>query len=251
MNNIDLNTCVPGQQLKLRNGDIVTYSDKFIRNDFTKYSHLVRNKKTGREWYADDGSYLKSAPEHPFDIIEILPMNTPDETNNKIDLNKCVPGQQLRRRDGVIVEYVKAEGHKYKPHAVGTKENHYYVATNGYLVDHGLECVCDIVEILPLPVNKSPTENTTFDELSRRIDVMQAFKQGKPIEVRQRAFGCTWTDAPLPCWDWPSFDYRIKQTPRVKWFVEDFGNLHLIADDKVEGTKLTGHKLVKFMEVME
>lgn len=43
-----------------------------------------------------------------------------------------------------------------------------------------------------------------------KIEVMQAFLDGKPIESRSRANN-NWGDCRMPNWDWGLCDFRIKQ----------------------------------------
>lgn len=44
------------------------------------------------------------------------------------------------------------------------------------------------------------------------IEVMEAFDRGSDIEVRGRR-DSEWEDASGPCWDWRTYDYRIKPEP--------------------------------------
>ena len=43
-----------------------------------------------------------------------------------------------------------------------------------------------------------------------KIEVMQAFIEGKEIQLRRRVSGTNWAISPAPAWAWDSFDYRIK-----------------------------------------
>lgn len=61
-----------------------------------------------------------------------------------------------------------------------------------------------------------------------KIEIMQAYQQGKPIQYRElcREY-CNWEDLESnetyePCWDWSSFDYRLKpnETKRIMTFDE-------------------------------
>ena len=65
---IDLNSCVPGQQVKLRDGRIATYNGLIDDNEI--YIHNVNNysyTSNGRFW-AEDTTKSKA------DVVEILPM---------------------------------------------------------------------------------------------------------------------------------------------------------------------------------
>ena len=44
-----------------------------------------------------------------------------------------------------------------------------------------------------------------------KIEVMQAFADGKKIEVTSSLTSDDWRDCSLPLWEWGCYDYRIKQ----------------------------------------
>lgn len=46
------------------------------------------------------------------------------------------------------------------------------------------------------------------------IAVMQAYADGKKIEIGYRGSG--WTDVEEPSWDWINYDYRIKPEPKYR-----------------------------------
>lgn len=60
-------------------------------------------------------------------------------------------------------------------------------------------------------------------ELERWIAVMQAAKDGKPIEVRTRSCELTWGTSCDPDWNWAQYDYRVKVEPEKitlwRWFL--------------------------------
>ena len=65
---IDLNTCVPGQQVKLRDETIATYNGVIDENEI--YTHAVDNysyTRRGSFWMEDDRT-------SPKDVVEILPV---------------------------------------------------------------------------------------------------------------------------------------------------------------------------------
>jgi len=137
---IDLNFCVKGQKVKLRDGTIGIYYG--LRYGDEIYPHNVYG------WsYMSNGKYWEDERVSKFDVIEILPM----ESTSCIDLNTCVPGQKLERRDGICVEYVR----KFKdstsdyPHVAGGET----YTHDGYYRRSKIEDEWDIVKILPL---KSP-----------------------------------------------------------------------------------------------
>jgi len=69
---VDLNTCVPGQLVELRNGNIVKYTQ---RNQTDKlYPHTVGDAR-----YTDDGYYYKSKEEDDDDVVKIFPLTKPEQ----------------------------------------------------------------------------------------------------------------------------------------------------------------------------
>lgn len=66
--NIDLNTCVRGQKVKLRDGTVVTYNGEIDENEI--YTHAVNGysyTRRGTFWNEDDRR-------SPKDVVEVLPM---------------------------------------------------------------------------------------------------------------------------------------------------------------------------------
>lgn len=53
-------------------------------------------------------------------------------------------------------------------------------------------------------------------DLRQKINVMQAFLDGKPVEV-QGLHSDVWTDIDDPVWNWDLCDYRIKQEEVCGW----------------------------------
>ena len=83
--NIDLNTCVRGQQVKLRDGTIATYDGVIDENEI--YTHAVNGysyTRRGTFWMEDDRTSTK-------DVVEILPIeeeptkSTPEPTHSFTD----------------------------------------------------------------------------------------------------------------------------------------------------------------------
>ena len=52
-----------------------------------------------------------------------------------------------------------------------------------------------------------------------QIVVMQAFVDGKEVEVEMQGSGKVWILADRPRWDWYTFNYRIKVEPKEMWAV--------------------------------
>jgi len=83
---IDLNTCVPGQKLRLRNGDIAEYNCATSVGNADTYTQSVDGYA-----YMNDGSYWKDRRESDLDVVEILPIEeepakpTPELTHSITD----------------------------------------------------------------------------------------------------------------------------------------------------------------------
>ena len=73
MSNIDLRTCVPGQLVELRNGNIVRYG--YRSKDSNTYPHRVKDS-----FYTDDGHYFLSGEEDDDDVVRILQLDKPEQT---------------------------------------------------------------------------------------------------------------------------------------------------------------------------
>lgn len=57
------------------------------------------------------------------------------------------------------------------------------------------------------------------EDIDYKIGVMQAFKEGKVIECRNKS-GSIWNSIPDPAWNWSICDYRVKPEPKEDWVVE-------------------------------
>jgi hypothetical protein len=68
---VDLNTCVPGQLVELRNGNIVKYVNK--------YPHKTYPHKAGGCTYTDNGYYYASREEDEDDVVKIFPLAKPEQ----------------------------------------------------------------------------------------------------------------------------------------------------------------------------
>jgi hypothetical protein len=89
---INLNTCVPGQKLRVRYGSIVEYVAPMIEGIHGAYKHLVKDAyQVNNESYTDDGCYWSDKRKSELDIVEILPMEeepakpTPELTHSITD----------------------------------------------------------------------------------------------------------------------------------------------------------------------
>jgi hypothetical protein len=93
MNMIDLNTCVPGQKLRVRHGSIVEYVEPMKEGICGAYKHLIKDvyQGNGRESYTDGGCFWSDKRKSELDIVEILPIEeesakpTPELTHSITD----------------------------------------------------------------------------------------------------------------------------------------------------------------------
>lgn len=93
--------------------------------------------------------------------------------------------------------------------------------------------------------------NEEREELKRRIEVMQACLDGRPIEVRSRyRYGSNWYVAMDPNWDWTSFDYRIKREPR-EWWVNVYLSDCCISKSKQEADQNASSERIECIHVRE
>ena len=69
---VDLRTCVPGQLVELRNGNIVRYG--YGSHNSSTYPHRV-----GDKFYTDDGHYYSCREEDDDDVVRILQLDKPEQ----------------------------------------------------------------------------------------------------------------------------------------------------------------------------
>ena len=157
---IDLNTCKPGQKVKLRDESIGTYNGLIDEN--TIYTHAVEGysyMSNGRFWMEDGRTSTK-------DVVEILPLEK--ESKPVTDLRTCVSGQKLMLRNGRISIYKKATNSAEYPHQ--TCSGGTYTDEGYYWLDKTTSD-SDVMQILPMkeePV-KTPAEATQL--ITDQIDV--------------------------------------------------------------------------------
>ena len=86
------------------------------------------------------------------------------------------------------------------------------------------------------------------------IEVLQAAKEGKAIQVRQALSTPTTWRATVPLWDFERNEYRVKPEPRTVWLVEkpdgSLSGRTYVSRDHALGID-TPSKPVKFIEVIE
>ena len=60
-----------------------------------------------------------------------------------------------------------------------------------------------------------------IEQTKEAIRVMQAYVDGKEVDVRRLLDGSVWMPAGAPCWDWLNGNYRIKPTPVLRPWTAD------------------------------
>lgn len=169
-NKIDLNTCVPGQKVKLRSGEIANYR-KHRPDSSYHYQHWIGDRS-----YTDDGKYVIGASNHIYyvigasnhiyDVVEILPLEK--ESKPVTDLRTCVPGQKLRLRDGRITTYKRTTNLDEYPHQFysgGTYTDEGYYWLDKYHSNS------DVMEILPVEEEPVKTPPELTHSITDQIDV--------------------------------------------------------------------------------
>ena len=195
-NKIDLNTCVPGQKLELRNGDIVEYVRK-LEFDCT-YPHVINESEytdnINESEYTDNGRYFTDK-EDSWDVVNILPMEKPKP---EIDLNTCVPGQKVKLRDGNIVEYTEPiKNCKRYTHKINAGD--IYKDNGSYWHDDRMSDL-DVIEILPLEKESKPVTDLRTCVPGQKVKLRDGrivtYKRetGSPAYPHQTYGGGTYTD---------------------------------------------------------
>lgn len=94
------------------------------------------------------------------------------------------------------------------------------------------------------------------DNIDHMIAVLTAYKEGKTIQARHRDDEkTTWLQATEPCWDWETYDYRVKPEPRIVWINEYANGIWGCANSSKQAVKnSTSDECIacrKFVEVLE
>ena len=90
--------------------------------------------------------------------------------------------------------------------------------------------------------------------IKEKIEVMQAFEDGKAIFERCIAHGAVWKKCEHPIWDWSTRQYVAKEEPREIWVnIYDNGDYIQIHNSEFDATGCIseGGKTFKFIQVME
>ena len=61
----------------------------------------------------------------------------------------------------------------------------------------------------------------TREQTKEAIRIMQAFVDGKEVDVQRLLDGSVWMPAGAPCWDWLNGNYRIKPTATLRPWTAD------------------------------
>lgn len=104
---IDLRTCIPGQRVRYRNNDTGAFVGPNDGGEGSFPFLTEANYSDTTFSHTKNGEYNWSGYRHPYDVVEILPMETPTE-QPMIDLSTCVPGQKVRFANGKIGVFGKA-----------------------------------------------------------------------------------------------------------------------------------------------
>lgn len=86
------------------------------------------------------------------------------------------------------------------------------------------------------------------------IKVMQHYADGGDIEYLKKGSTKDWRKSYGPCWDWDTFDYRIKETKQKvtieEWLCRDSGgDLAVIVTSNID--KYIHHNKVKLLGTYE
>ena len=96
------------------------------------------------------------------------------------------------------------------------------------------------------------------------IEVMQAYEDGKTIQVRDKeGLINDWSVRKSPCWDWSKNNYRIKPTPtyrpykpeelmqlKGKWLIHKSGGLMMVISISSHGVGIN-HGVYNSKEMLE
>jgi hypothetical protein len=85
---INLNTCVPGQKVKLRDGRVAKYESLVQDSDEAPYTHLVSGY-----YYMNNGSYWKDKRESYLDVVKILPLEEEESVETAPELTHSITDQ--------------------------------------------------------------------------------------------------------------------------------------------------------------
>jgi hypothetical protein len=88
-----------------------------------------------------------------------------------------------------------------------------------------------------------------------KIAVMQAFIDGKKIELRH-CHRTDWIDLKgFPGWNWEHWEYRIKAEPKVMWIIECEGDKVYAFNSEKDARRnmktSSKYRVVKYIEVVD
>ena len=91
-------------------------------------------------------------------------------------------------------------------------------------------------------------------ELNRKLAVMEAYREGRPIQYRNDMPGTNiipWQDCsyPSPVWNWNEFDYRVKPVePQIIWVQTINGKLYANCGS-IKSPIMSGVPVIEFIEL--
>jgi hypothetical protein len=191
---INLFTCVPDQKVKYRNGGTGAYAG--ISDGEGPYKFMTRTRYNNLKRHAQSGSIAIRGCHHPYDVVEILPVETPEETP-MIDLSTCAPGQKVRFENGQIgfVTLSRRQSGNTEMRSVNTGLlNWSWYTLDGIQGKDLPDPEWRIVEILPV---EAPAEPPTVDLSTCAYGQKVEYRNGTTGTVRERALS-------------GSFPYRTK-----------------------------------------
>ena len=159
---IDLNFCVPGEKVRLRDGSIADYFGLIENTISLVYVHQLSSGK-----YVSNGCYFKSGFKHEMDVVEILPM----KSTSGIDLTTCVRGQKVKLRNGDIGEYDCSTPVGDADTYAHSVDGYAYMTDGSYWKDRR-ESDLDIVEILPIEGESAKPTPELTPSITDQIDVV-------------------------------------------------------------------------------
>lgn len=151
---VDLNVCIEGQKLLLRNGQVISYAKRICCADGNYYHAALHNGRVLT--YTDEGSYCFDGKEDIRDVIEILPLETTEPpkaaSHPIVDLNTCVRGQICVTKQGERLTYVnRRDSSIYYPHLLLDEDSSEQTFTsNGMFSMYNPNSERNIVRIIPV-----------------------------------------------------------------------------------------------------
>ena len=91
-------------------------------------------------------------------------------------------------------------------------------------------------------------------DLKEQIEIMTHYLNDGKIEASKKHTQI-WAGASLPCWDWDTFDYRIKEQKQKvtieKWLIKDVSSGEYFIIESSDVDKIVNFKKVKLIKSYE